>query len=141
MPGKDLCARFREIYKIAQQAVRSVIEPLFNARFLDCSYAYRPGKGTAKAFNRVNHYLTAQRRRWVVLADFDKFFDTLDPDFLVRQITRVLDDSDILGLIRMWTRIGFVGKRGDYSDVAAGVGQGSVISPLLSNIYAHPLDE
>ena len=127
--------------KIVQQAVRSVIEPIFNAVFLDCSYAYRRGKGTQKAFKRVNHYLTTEGRRWAALGDFDRFFDTLDQDYLFRQVNEVIHDADIIRLIRMWVRIGFVTKKGDYFDVGAGVGQGSVISPLLSNLYAHPLDE
>jgi group II intron reverse transcriptase/maturase len=127
--------------KIVQQAVRSVIEPLFNPVFLDSSYAYRPGKGTVKVFKRVNHLLTVEKRRWVVLADFDKFFDTMDQDFAIQQVSRIVRDPDVLRLIRMWVKIGFVNNTGDYLDSDAGVGQGSEISPLLSNIYAHPLDE
>jgi len=127
--------------KIVQQAVRLVLEPIFNPIFLDCSYAYRPGKGPRKAFGRVNHYLTTERRRWAALADFDRFFDTLDQDILIRQVAKLVDDPEILSLIRMWIKIGFVRSGGDYSDAEAGIGQGSVISPLLSNIYAHPLDE
>ncbi len=127
--------------KVVQQAVRRVIEPLFNARFFDCSYAYRPGKGARKAFGRINHYLTAEKKSWVALGDFDRFFDSLDQEILLREVGRVVDDPEIIGLIRMWIRIGYVGSSGDYFDTEGGVGQGSVISPLLSNIYAHPLDD
>ena len=127
--------------KVVQQAVRSVIEPLFNTIFMDCSYAYRPGKGPQKAFKRVNHYLTTENKRWVALADFDRFFDTLDQGFLLRQLSRLINDPDIIRLIRMWLRSGYVNSKGDYFDIDSGVGQGSVISPLLSNIYVHPLDE
>jgi len=127
--------------KLVQQAVRLVIEPLFNPRFLDCSYAYRPGKGPKKAFGRINHYLTSEKKTWVALGDFDRFFDTLDQEILLREFGKTLDDPEIIGLIRMWIKIGYVGSSGEYSDTAGGVGQGSVISPLLSNIYAHPLDD
>jgi group II intron reverse transcriptase/maturase/CRISPR-associated endonuclease Cas1 len=127
--------------KLVQQAVRLVIEPLFNPRFLDCSYAYRPGKGPRKAFGRINHYLTTEKKTWIALGDFDRFFDTLDQDILLREVGRVVHDPEIIGLIRMWMTIGYVGSSGDYFDTEGGVGQGSVISPLLSNIYAHPLDD
>lgn len=127
--------------KIVQQAVRSVIEPLFEAGFLDCSYAYRPGRGPQKLFKQVNHLLAVEKRHWVALGDFDRFFDTLDQDFMIRQFRRVVDDGDIIRLVRMWLKTGFVSRKGDYFDVEEGVGQGSVISPLLSNIYAHPLDD
>jgi len=127
--------------KIIQQAVRSVIEPLFNPIFLNCSYAYRTGKGPQKAFKRVNHYLAAERRYWAALGDFDRFFDTLDQDYLLRQVRNIINDPDIIRLIRMWLRSGFVNRKGDYFDRDTGLGQGSVISPLLSNIYVHPLDE
>ena len=50
--------------KIVQQAVRSVVEPVFNSVFLDCSYAYRLGKGQRKAFKRVDHYIRVERRPW-----------------------------------------------------------------------------
>lgn len=127
--------------KLVQQAVRLVIEPLFNPRFLDCSYAYRPGKGPKKAFGRINHSLTTEKKTWVALGDFDRFFDTLDQEVLLREFGKGVDDPEIIGLIRMWIKIGYVGSSGDYFDTEGGVGQGSVISPLLSNIYAHPLDD
>lgn len=126
--------------KVLQQAVRIVVEPLFNPRFLDCSYAYRPGKGPRKAFGRINHFLTAEKKRWVAVADFDRFFDSLDQEILTREFAAVVGDPEVIALIRMWMKIGYVGRKGDYADMDAGVGQGSVISPLLSNIYAHPLD-
>lgn len=127
--------------KIAQQAVKTVVEPIFDPLFLDCSYAYRPGKGPRKAFKRVNHYLTAEKRKWAVLGDFDRFFDMLVHDLLLKQVEGMIDDADIIRLIRMWMKIGFVKWSGDYVDMHGGVGQGSVISPLLANVYAHPLDE
>lgn len=127
--------------KIAQQAMRSIIEPIFNAVFLDCSYAYRPGKGPGKVLKRIRHHLHTEGKHWVVIADFDRFFDSLDQDVLQRQVARRINDPDMLRLIRMWVKIGSVDDRGRYLDMHAGVGQGSVISPLLANIYAHPLDE
>ncbi|RLC27457.1 MAG: CRISPR-associated endonuclease Cas1 [Deltaproteobacteria bacterium] len=127
--------------KIAQQAVRTVIEPLFESVFLDCSYAYRAGKGPRKVFKRVNYYLTTEKRRFVALADFDRFFDSLNQDILLGEVGKLVTDPGIIRLIRMWCRIGFVDTKARYFDMDTGIGQGSVISPLLSNIYAHRLDE
>ena len=127
--------------KIVQHAVKIVLEPIFSPIFLDCSYAYRPGKGPRKAYKRVNHYLVIEKRRWVTLADFDNFFDSLDQKILISQLLKYINDMEIIKLIRMWCKIGFVSGGGEYHDVATGISQGSVLSPLLSNIYAHPLDE
>ncbi len=63
--------------KIAQEAVRSVMAPLLEKTFVDCSYAYRFGKGPQKAIRRVEHYLSANKS-WVAVADIDRFFDTMD---------------------------------------------------------------
>ena len=127
--------------KIAQQAVRQVIEPLFEKIFLPCSYAYRHGKGPGRAYRKIHHFLRMEKRRWVALADFDNFFDSLDQDILMNEVHKRVDDFNILRLVRMWNTIGSVNPRGNYEEMPRGIGQGSIISPLLSNIYAHPLDE
>ena len=126
--------------KIVQQAVRQILEPLFEAEFLDCSYAYRPGKGPRRAIGRTIHYLENLKRSWVVHADFDRFFDTLDHDLLLDRLKTKTQEGPLLKLIRMWLKIGSVGASGVYAGSHLGVGQGGIISPLLSNIYTHPLD-
>lgn len=127
--------------KVAQQAVRSVIEPLFERVFLDCSYAYRPGKGPRKAIGRVKHYIQQEKRNWAVFGDLDNFFDTLNHDRLLDEVRKVVVEPEILGLIRMWLKIGTIDQRGRYHDMVLGTTQGGIISPCLSNVYAHPLDE
>ncbi len=126
--------------KVAQQAVRMLIEPLFENRFLDSSYAYRQDKGPRKAIGRVTHYLTHEAKRWAVFGDIDNFFDSLNHERLIQEVRRVIFEQEILTLIRMWLKIGAVDKRGRYHDMDLGISQGGIISPLLSNIYAHPLD-
>jgi CRISPR-associated protein Cas1 len=127
--------------KIVQQATRRAIEPLYERRFLNCSYAYRPYRGPMKAIAKVSHYVTEEKRRWAVLGDLDNFFDTLSHQRLLTEVGKVIYEPEILSLIRMWIKIGVVDPRGEYQDSTVGIAQGSIISPLLSNIYAHALDQ
>ncbi len=127
--------------KVAQEAVRSVVEPLLNRIFLDCSYGYRPGKGPHRALSRVSHYLGPLKRRWAVSADVDDFFGSLDQALLVDRLRPVLKDEAVLRLVQLWLKMGAVDTRGRWRDVYSGVCQGGVISPLLANFYLHPLDE
>lgn len=127
--------------KIAQEAVRSAIEPLIERLFLDCSYGYRPGKGPHRAIARVTHYLINEKRRWIASADIDDFFGSLDHAKLLNQLRPVLQDEAVLRLIELWLKIGTVDPRGRWHDVFSGVGQGGIISPLLANFYLHPFDQ
>ncbi|MFQ5641591.1 MAG: group II intron reverse transcriptase/maturase [bacterium] len=124
--------------KVAQMAVRNAIEPIFNATFKDCSYAYRPGKGHRKAIRRVEHYL-GMGNVWVTTCDIDKFFDSLVHKILLSLIEEKIKDPRILRLIKLWLKIGIVHKE-EYRETDKGVPQGGIISPLLSNIYLHPFD-
>ncbi len=127
--------------KVAQEAARSVLEPLLEPLFLDCSYGYRPGKGPARAVARVTHYIVSVKRRWVASADIDDFFDSLDQRLLLERLGTVVRDDDFLRLVELWLRIGTVDAQGRWHDVDSGVAQGGVISPLLANFYLHPFDE
>ncbi len=127
--------------KIAQEAVRVVVQPILERRFLNCSYGYREGKGPARAIARVNHYLTAAKRRWVATADIDDFFASLDQRQLIAQVERELGDPAIVRLVDLWCRMGAIRADGEWRDATAGVHQGNVLSPLLANLYLHPFDE
>lgn len=124
--------------KIVQMAVRNAIEPIFNAMFLDCSYAYRPNKGHRKAIRRVEHNL-GTGNVWVTTCDIDKFFDSLDHQILLCQVQEKIKDPRVIRLITLWLKIGIV-HRDEYRESDKGVPQGGIISPLLSNIYLHPFD-
>lgn len=124
--------------KVVQMAVRNAIEPIFNATFLDCSYAYRLGKGHRKAIGRVEHYLD-MGNAWVTTCDIDKFFDCLVHEILLSLVKEKISDARILRLITLWLKIGIV-HRDKYREIDKGVPQGGIISPLLSNIYLNPFD-
>ncbi len=127
--------------KIAQEAVRSVLEPMLDRLFLDCSYGYRAGRGASRAISRVTHCLRYLRHRWVATADIDNFFGSIDHDLLLDRLRAVIREEAVLRLVHLWLRMGAVDGQGRWQDVYSGVGQGGVISPLLANFYLHPFDE
>lgn len=124
--------------RVVQQATVQVIGPLFEQRFLACSFGYRPGKGAQRAVWWVRE---AIRRgdRWVAEFDIVGFFDSLNHRRLLREVAKVVDDPEVIGLIRRWLRADVLTDRGLVPRVA-GTPQGGVISPLLANIYLHRLD-
>jgi group II intron reverse transcriptase/maturase/CRISPR-associated endonuclease Cas1 len=125
--------------KIAQEAVRSLIAPVLEKTFVNCSYAYRPGKGPRKAIGRVEDYIH-RGNRWVACGDIDRFFDTMDHDLALRALAEQFRDPELLRLIALWMRSGAVDGRGEWLDSTLGVPQGNVVSPLLSNLYLTPFD-
>jgi group II intron reverse transcriptase/maturase/CRISPR-associated endonuclease Cas1 len=126
--------------KIAQQAVRSVIEPLIEPRFLDCSYGYRPGKGPVRAARRVLHFLNHRQMTWVVTADIDDFFGSVSHERLLARLDRWISEPAIIRLLALWVRMGRIDRGGRWKEVDKGLPQGGVVSPLLANCYLHPFD-
>ena len=126
--------------KIVQQAFKDAVNPVFEEDFLDCSYAYRTGKGPIKAIRRVEHTLHSHSVPWVATMDIDDFFDTMNHKILVNEITRKVNEPEILNLVSLWLHAGVISNKGAWEEPDEGVAQGSVVSPLFSNIYLHPLD-
>lgn len=125
--------------KIVQQAAVSHLAPVFEKDFLDCSYAYRPAKGPGRAIKRVEHIMD-RKLRWAACCDIDNCFDSLNHDRMRTFLAEKISDDRFLNLIDQWMKSGAITQKGDYVDPTEGIAQGSVISPLLSNIYLHHLD-
>ena len=126
--------------KIVQQAFVEVVGPIFENDFLDCSYAYRKGKGPVKAIKRIEHILGSYPIRWVATMDIDNFFDTIDHQLIKDEISLKVSEPEILELVSLWLNAGIISARGEWDEPGEGIAQGSVVSPLFSNIYLHNLD-
>jgi RNA-directed DNA polymerase len=94
--------------RIAQRAVLNVLEPIFEGVFLDCSYGFRPDRSIQDAVERIIEY-RAEGYTWVVDADIEACFDSIDHDILMALLGRYVDDQEILRLIKLWLKVGMLG--------------------------------
>lgn len=126
--------------RVVQMAVLLVIEPIFEADFMDCSHGFRPGRNAVGALEQIRESLRRGRRE-VYDADVSSYFDTIPHDRLMQMVGRRIADRSVLHLIRMWLRSPVVEEDGQSrKSQGKGTPQGGVISPLLANIYLHVLD-
>ncbi len=123
--------------RVVQQACKIVIEPIFEANFQDSSYGFRPKRSAQQAVKAVKKALICGW--WVVDADIQSYFDTIDHTLLMSLVERRISDRRVLKLIRQWLKGGVV-EEGRRQPTEMGTPQGGVISPLLANIYLHVLD-
>jgi RNA-directed DNA polymerase len=125
--------------RIVQTAVKRVIEPIFEAEFLPMSYGFRPGRGCKDALRQVSQYLR-QGYTHVVDADLQGYFDNIPHARLQSEIAKRISDTGVLELLTGWLNQDIVKGMQSWKPTA-GTPQGAVISPLLANLYLHPLDQ
>jgi RNA-directed DNA polymerase len=124
--------------RIVQTALKLVIEPIFEREFLGTSYGFRPGRGRKDALREVDRLLK-EGYTHVVDADLQSYFDTIPHAQLMARVGEHVSDDRLLSLIGMFLRQDIV-KGVQRWTPTGGTPQGAVISPLLANIYLHPLD-
>jgi len=124
--------------RVVQAATKAVIEPIFEADFLDCSYGFRPGRSTHQAMDVIKAEVD-RGRVWVVDADIASFFDSIRPDVLRAALEERISDRRILTLIMGWLRSGVMAGE-TLLHPETGTPQGGVISPVLANVVLHRLD-
>ena len=126
--------------RVIQAAAKLVLEPIFEADFEGTpSFGFRPGLGPPEALAAVSQH-AQQGYRWVVDADIEQFFDTLDHQQLMTALRRRVSDGELLRLIYRWLKAGYL-LDGTYHDTDQGSPQGGVLSPLLANVYLHAFDQ
>lgn len=125
--------------RVVQQALKNVIEPIFEPEFLDSSFGYRPKKNAKQAIEQIEE-IRDQGHDWVVDADIKAFFDTVDNEKLIDAVAERISDGRVLRLIRSFLEAGIMEQGLGLKESIIGVPQGGVISPLLANIYLHHLD-
>ena len=124
--------------RVVQTAVRHVLEPIFEAAFCEHSYGFHPGRGAKDALRRVDELLKAGYR-YVIDADLKSYFDTIPHERLMMLIESRVADGRVLSLLRSFLNQGVLEGMRAWTPTR-GTPQGAVISPLLANIYLHPLD-
>lgn len=132
--------------RVVQMAVLLLIEPIFEADFLDCSYGFRPGRSAQDALEEIKENLQ-QGREAVYDADLQSYFDTIPHTKLMAAVQKRIVDGGVLKLIRMWLKAVVIepgdgpGKPPKVYRSQQGTPQGGVISPLLANLYLHWFDK
>ncbi len=126
--------------RFIQQLLLQVMQPLFEPHFSDSSHGFRPGRSAHGAIEAAQKH-AREGKEWVVDMDITKFFDHVNHDILMTQVSRVVKDKRMLKLIGRFLRAGVVLPDGCKASTEEGTPQGGPLSPLLANIYLDKLDK
>jgi RNA-directed DNA polymerase len=126
--------------RVAQASMKLVLEPIFEADFLPCSYGFRPNRRAHDAVAEVR-LLTSKGYKWIVEGDIKACFDEISHPALMDRVRRRVGDKRVLALVKAFLKAGILGEDGALRDNDTGTPQGSILSPLLSNVALSVLDE
>src|SRR3954466_4829647 len=126
--------------RVVQAALKLVLEPIFEADFSPVSYGFRPMRRAHDAIAEIHHYGT-HGYRWVLDADIEACFDSIDHTALMDRVRGRVKDKRVLALVKAFLKAGALTETGDREDSATGTPQGGILSPLLANIALSALDE
>lgn len=126
--------------RVSQQALKNVLEPIFDPEFHPSSYGYRPGKSCQHAIAKAERFMNKYGLAYVADMDLSKCFDTLDHELIIRAVNKKVSDGKILNLVKQFLKSG-VAEDGVVSGTEIGAAQGGPISPLIMNIYLDEFDQ
>jgi len=136
--GKRLLGIPTVVDRVIQQAIAQVLTPIYENKFCDNSYGFRPLRSAKQAVEKCKSYINAGYT-WVVDIDLAKYFDTINHDKLIRILSNDIKDGRVISLIRKYLQSGVM-INGVVMDTEEGAPQGGPLSPLLSNVMLHELD-
>lgn len=122
--------------KIVQGALREVLEAIYEQDFLPCSFGFRPGRSAHDALGALDRMLMRERIQWVLEADIRGFFDSIDRKKLMELLQLRVADGSLLRLVGKCLHVGVLDGE-EFTEPEDGTAQGSIISPLLGNVYLH----
>lgn len=136
--GKRLLGIPTVVDRVIQQAIAQILTPIYENKFCDNSYGFRPLRSAKQAVEKCKAYINAGYT-WAVDIDLAKYFDTINHDKLIRILSNDIKDGRVISLIRKYLQSGVM-KNGVVMDTEEGAPQGGPLSPLLSNVMLHELD-
>jgi RNA-directed DNA polymerase len=122
--------------KVVQHAVGVVLSQIWEEDFLGFSYGFRPGRSQHDALDALSVGITRKSVDWILDLDIRSFFDKIEHDWMIRFVEHRIGDQRIVRLIQKWLKAGVM-EQGQWSETKEGTPQGSVISPILANLYLH----
>lgn len=125
--------------RVVQAALKLVLEPVFEADFEPCSYGFRPVRRAQDAIAEI-HYLASRSYEWIVEADIEACFDSLDHTAVMDRVRGRIEDKRVLRLTKAFLKAGVLSEQGGLQGSPTGTPQGGILSPLLANIALSALD-
>lgn len=122
--------------KVVQNALTMVLGAIYEQDFLDCSYGFRPGRSAHDALRTLNAACMRGEVNWVLEADIESFFDSIDRKKLMEMLRQRVNDESFMRLVGKCLHVGVLDGE-EYSEPDVGTAQGSTLSPMLGNIYLH----
>lgn len=126
--------------RVVQAALKTVLEPIFEADFKPCSYGFRPGRRAHDAIAEI-HMLATNSYEWVVEADIEACFDEISHVAILERLRARVADKRVVGLVKAFSKAGILTELGGQEETLSGTPQGGILSPLISNIALSVLDE
>jgi RNA-directed DNA polymerase len=128
--------------RIVQNALRMILEPIWEADFSVHSYGFRPNRSTYDAMSYIGKRLTGNSGKayqWIIEGDIASYFDTIPHRRLIKAVKKRVADRNVRDLLWKFLRAGVM-YQGEVQETITGTPQGGIVSPLLANIYLHTLD-